>query len=661
MRIVLPLGAGIAAGLFIRIPGPLVLTGILLFTCGLLSCNFLNRRPGNILFGIFFSTALFLAGIVLYNQEKDNLSVLPQGRISLVCTLSEYPLEKPNSLELSLKMESNRGHEPGRVLKGNLLLYTRKEDRIRGLLPGDRLLVTCTPEQISNLGNPAEFDYRFYMENHGFRYSSFTDPDNITILGIPEHRKLVHSSLLIRERIIKMYEERGINGEKLTLVAAMTLGKKNTLEKEQKENFIKAGVMHIMAVSGLHAVILSFFILNALFFLKKRFNILRILTALTLLWIFAFVTGLTPSVLRAVIMFTFLQAGSLLKRRVNSINSVLASAFVLMLARPSVIFDAGFLLSYSAVLFIICFYNDLNTSVKIRSRIIRPVWQSAAVTTVAQAGTLPLTISLFNRFPLIFLVTNIIIVPLSSLLIIIGCLVPLTYPLVPVSTFLASILGHITGITEFLTAEAAALTWASVDNIGMTGIESALLFVFLFSFMWFLLKRKSISAMVPLVSLLLFILSFSIKTIYIKSGKEFIVYKTFNSSQPAVREGNRLWFSAADGDDTSQIMRHSATMGLEMKRLTDKQASWFIDSGNERVIITRMLTNKTIDKYKPDYVLLTGKNPGIEDPEEKDVRIKCIVISSEVSSAFRLPDGYLSEIADSVHYIGRSGGFRAGL
>jgi competence protein ComEC len=661
LRIVLPLGAGIAAGLFVRIPGPVVLTGILLFACGLMSFSCLNRRPGNIFFGILFSIALFSAGIVLYNQEKDRLSELPPGKLTLVCTLSEYPLEKTNSLELSLKMESIKDPEPEEVLRGNLLLYTRKEDRIRELLPGDRLLVTCTPEQIRNLGNPSEFDYRFYMENHGFRYSSFTDPANISIIAIPEHRKLVHSSLLVRERIIKMYEERGIKGERLTLVAAMTLGKKTTLDKEQKENFIKAGVMHIMAVSGLHAVILSFFILNVLFFLKKRFNILRILMALALLWIFAFVTGLTPSVLRAVIMFTFLQAGSLLKRRVNSINSVLASAFVLMLARPSVIFDAGFLLSYSAVLFIICFYNDLNTSVKIKSRLIRPVWQSAAVTTVAQAGTLPLTISLFNRFPLIFLLTNIIIVPLSSLLIIIGCLVPLTYPLVPVSTFFASMLGHITAITEFLTTKAASLSWASVDNIGMTGIESALLFVFLFTFLWFLLKKESISAVVPLITLLLFIISFSIKTIYIKSGKEFIVYKTFDSSQPAVREGKRLYFGAADGDDTSQILRHSATMGLNMKRLPDSQASWFIDSGNEKVIITGTLTNKIINEYNPDYVFLNGNNPGVEEPDTQDTKIRCLVISSEVSSAFKLPAGYLKGFADSVHYMARSGGFRTRL
>ncbi len=245
----------------------------------------------------------------------------------------------------------------------------------------------------------------------------------------PDHRKLVHRALIIRQKIIDMYEKRGITGDTLALVAAITLGQKNLLDPEQKQYFMKAGVMHIMAVSGLHAVILSFFVFKMLFFLRGRFNIIRIIITLLILWSFAFVTGLTPSVLRATLMFSFLQAGMLMKRPVNSINSVLASAFVLILIRPSVIFDAGFQLSYSAVIFIISFYQDLYDKLQFKNRLRDKIWQMIVVSLVAQAGTLPLTIMLFNRFPVWFIISNIIIVPLSSLLIIIGCLVPLTFPI----------------------------------------------------------------------------------------------------------------------------------------------------------------------------------------------------------------------------------------
>ena len=164
--------------------------------------------------------------------------------------------------------------------------------------------------------------------------------------------------MIIREKIIWMFSERGIKGERLALVAAITLGQKRMLDPEQKLNFMKAGVMHIMAVSGLHAIILSLFVLNLLFFMKRRFNILRITITILILWSFAFVTGLTPSVLRATLMFSFLQAGKLMKRPANGINLGAGIRFFLIIVRPSVIFDAGFLLSYSAVIYIICFYND---------------------------------------------------------------------------------------------------------------------------------------------------------------------------------------------------------------------------------------------------------------------------------------------------------------
>ena len=281
-------------------------------------------------------------------------------------------------------------------------------------------------------------------------------------------------------------------------MAAITLGQKNLLEPEQKQNFIKAGVMHIMAVSGLHAVILSMFVFYLLYFLRKRFNILRIIITILILWCFAFVTGLTPSVLRATIMFTFLQAGSLMKREPNGINPVLASAFVLIVARPSVIFDAGFLLSYFAVIYIISFYFDFYQKILFKSWFTDKIWQSAVVTIVAQLGTLPLTIMLFNRFPTYFILTNIIIVPLSNLLIIIGCLLPLLYPVQFLSHFLGFFLSSFTGLTEWLTARASSLPLSNIENIGMTTAECILLTVTIFLFTHYFIRKQPFSILYPL-------------------------------------------------------------------------------------------------------------------------------------------------------------------
>ena len=146
------------------------------------------------------------------------------------------------------------------------------------------------------------------MQNKGIKYYAFSSAKDILTHFRPRHRKLAHRALIVREKIIDMYRQRGITGERLALVAAITLGQKNMLDPEQKQNFIKAGVMHIMAVSGLHAIILSLFVFNLLFFLRRRFNILRIIITILILWSFAFVTGLTPSVLQSY-SYVFVSSG----------------------------------------------------------------------------------------------------------------------------------------------------------------------------------------------------------------------------------------------------------------------------------------------------------------------------------------------------------------
>ncbi len=657
LRIGLPLCLGIIAGLYFS-PGTWFLViSLIIITCGFLVGILWNRQQYNIIYGITFSSVFFLSGLVLYTLEKNRLSVLPPVPSIFLCTLSEYPEEKENSFKLILDLNYQITEKEPLPLNGSILLYSRKEQFVYSLLPGDQMVIKCTPEEISNRGNPDEFNYRFYMENHGIRYSAFSGAGEIYRFRVPGRRKLIHRALIVREKIIKMYENRGITGERLALVAAMTLGQKNMLDPEQKQNFIKAGVMHIMAVSGLHAVILSFFVFNLLFFLKRKYNILRILITIFFLWAFAFVTGLTPSVLRATIMFSFLQAGNLMKRRVNSINSVLASAFVLIMIRPSVIFDAGFLLSYSAVIFIICFYKDLYLSLRFRYRIPDMIWQSAVVTIVAQAGTLPLTISLFNRFPALFILTNIIIVPLSSLLIIVGCLVPLTYPLRFISQPLASLLSHLTGLTEYLTAKAASVSWSTIENIGMTGTESFLLFTFIFLLAWFVLKQESFSVHLPVAAFLMFILAGSIKEISNRSSRELIIYNSLSSSPVGIRTGNKLDLYSGNEHSPPEVMRHCATQRLELNSIRNIKRSCFIRSAGDRIIICNSLNNSMLNKYKPDYIVLTGKFPVIEQSLDIVSPVKGLIICADVSPGFRIPRGWDTGKIDTVHFVRTSAGF----
>ena len=661
VRIGLPICLGIIAGLHFK-PGSFFLViSLIILILGFSISLFFNKRLVNNLFGLPLTYSFFLCGLLLYTNEKKQLSDLEPLAGEFLCSLSEYPEEKENSFATIVRLYARVTGNGPVPIKGSMMIYFRKDSLITSFLPGDFLKIRCVPKPILSRGNPYEFNYRLYMENHGIKYYSMASTDDVISYSQPTHRKLRYKTLMIRERIIAMYKERGITDGRLALVAAITLGQKNMLDQEQKQVFIKAGVMHIMAVSGLHAVILSLLIFNLLFFMKGKFNFLRIIITVLLLWAFAFVTGLTPSVLRATLMFSFLQAGKLLKRNVNSINSVLASAVILIIIHPSVLFDAGFLLSYSAVIFIICFYQDFYLKLAFRSWTGDKIWQSASVTIVAQAGTLPLTIALFNRFPTWFILTNIIIVPLSSFLIIVGCLVPLTYPVKFISQPLASMLDYLTGLTETLTEKAASLPLSTIENIGMVTIESFLLFLFIYLFMLFIMNRKTFPLHYPLFALLLFLLAGTIRSISDRTSGELIVYNGIGSSPIGLRTGRILNLYSDNDTILPEVIKHCVTRGLKVNLIKSDAEVNLLKVNKKSILICNDLSNNVLQKTKPDIIILKGKYPRVDKEIDFPKPVEGLIMTSGVAPGYRLKLNINRGKPDTIHYVKNSGAFRKRL
>jgi len=652
---------GIISGLYLK-PDLIFLAASLVFILTGFGISLLfNKRQLNILYGFPLTFSLYLSGLMLYINEKNSLSDLEPGPETYLCSLAEFPEEKEKSYRIIVTLHSLTSDTGNIPLKGSLLIYIRKDIMINSLLPGDFMRIRCSANPVVNRGNPYEFDYKFYMENHGIKYFSYATVEDITGIVHPDHRKLKYRALIIREKIIDMYEERGITGDKLALVAAITLGQKSMLDPEQKQIFIKAGVMHIMAVSGLHAVILSIFIFNLLFFMKRKFNTLRIIIAVLLLWSFAFVTGLTPSVIRATIMFSFLQAGKLIRRDVNSLNSVLASAFILLIIHPSLLFDAGFLLSYSSVVFIICFYRDFYLMLRFKTWIADKIWQSAAVTILAQAGTLPLTVALFNRFPTWFILTNIIIVPLSSFLIIVGCLVPLTYPLKFISQPLASLLGYLTGITEMLTQKASDLPFSTIENIGMGTIETGLLFFFIFLFVMSVLNRKSFALRYPLIALLLFVSAGTVRSIADRTSSEIIVYNSIGTSPVGIRTGKIMNLYSDSDTIPPEVAKHCFTKGLKINLMRSDSHDHMLKISGKSIIICNKLTKNALQEIKPDMVILKGKYPVIQKEIGYNGLVEGIILGSDVVLNNRINPELSKLNPDTIHAVRSSGAYRRKL
>jgi competence protein ComEC len=249
LRIGLPLCAGIFSGLYVK-PDfiTLVIASLIIITGFVISLVF-NRNQINIFYGFVLNLSFYMTGLVLYTHEKSSLSALLPEKTFFAGTLSDYPEEKERTYMMTVKLNSMITGNKLKAVKGSILLYNGKDSSLLSYKPGDILIFSCTPSEIVNRLNPCEFDYRFFMENQGIKYFAFTRQPDIIRHIVPAHRKIIYRALITREKIISMFRERGIKGERLALVAAITLGQKRLLDPDQKLNFIKAGVMHIMAVS----------------------------------------------------------------------------------------------------------------------------------------------------------------------------------------------------------------------------------------------------------------------------------------------------------------------------------------------------------------------------------------------------------------------------
>jgi competence protein ComEC len=306
---------------------------------------------------------------------------------------------------------------------------------------------------------------------------------------------------------------------------------------------------------------------SLLFFMRRRLRIARVVIITTALWGFAFITGLTPSVLRATIMFTFLQAGTLMNRPAAAMNSLLASAFLLTAARPAVLFEAGFQLSYLAVAFILLFYDPLYSSIRVRNKLLDWLWQMTAVSLVAQAGTLALSIRLFNMFPLLFLATNIIVIPVSFAIMGLAFLLLIFSSFGPVASFISLIIRMLSRITMDYTTTISSMDQGVIENIGFTSSEALLLTISTALILTCLLRVAKITLR-PFISAFALFIGLGIIKNVSESRKEVVIeYNIRGRKLKALQHGRILIIPGGDGGPPAEVMKHAAERGLKIELL----------------------------------------------------------------------------------------------
>jgi competence protein ComEC len=304
------------------------------------------------------------------------------------------------------------------IASSGLILVNLKKDTLKSLYTiDDLLLVSSKTKRIPAPLNPYQFDYSNYMRTGGVYHQIHISKRDI-IFSKKGLSTLRGRAEKIRNFIIEKLRVSPMTPDELSIVQAFILGQRKDISKQVYIEYAAAGAIHILAVSGMHVGIIYIILLLIFSPLKGLPYGLFIQSVLIVisLWGFAFLTGLSPSVIRAVTMFSFFAFASLINRKTNSINTLFLSYFLLILINPLWIFHVGFQLSYLAVFFILWILPLFNKLYNPQNFFIKKIWDILMVTIAAQLGIIPLSLYYFHQFPGLFFLTNIVVLPFLGIL-----------------------------------------------------------------------------------------------------------------------------------------------------------------------------------------------------------------------------------------------------
>lgn len=417
---------------------------------------------------VAIAVCFVLLGWLLTARQKESLRVQwPEEEVKYEAVVLSEPQEKPKTMAVDIMLVKS-----GQKLKG----YFYKDERSRGLRIGDGLSIQSQIRENSNWHRGA-FDYRRYLEIHGFTGSTFVSSwkwqkVRASLEGLSRLERTKLYFLRLRTRLLKRLAVDESSGDQYAVVAAMALGDKSALTKELKEVYAVTGASHVLALSGLHLGII--YTLLSLLIIGRRWQMVSQMLIVLCIWAFVFLVGMSTSVVRSATMLTAYALLSLGYRDKMTVNTLAFTAIVMLMVHPLSLYDVGFQMSFMAVLAILVFMPLLEglfpTEYLLTHQSVRWLWSMVAVSVSAQIGVAPLIAYYFGRFSTFFLLTNFIVIPAATLILWLS-------PVVLLFPSLAYLLLYIVKCLNTVLGQMAAWPGASIEALHPTVLQTVMIYV----------------------------------------------------------------------------------------------------------------------------------------------------------------------------------------
>ena len=429
IRLVTPLIAGILSQQILPVTAP-ALTWSVIATLVLLlvyekKINYERFRQPWVRGACLFLLLLFLGRGLFFTQTDpvfDQHMMSPAKKSGTrIITLESDPVIKSNSRVTDATVDWLITDTQCRYVHERVLLYLAKDSCSAPLNEDDQLICRGIPQPIENNPVAGSFDFKAFCARRHIQARIYLRNGDFRVIG--RRAGLLHAWLNQgRRRIIALIRQYIPAPDAAGLLEALLVGYSQDLDRSIVADYNSTGVVHIIAISGLHLAL----IYSLLQFLLQKLSdrgvagLIKTLLILAALWIFSLLCGASPSVLRSAIMLTLTLSGQRIQRPLTGLNGLSAAAFLLLSFNPWWLWDLGFQLSFLAVLSLLLFARRLHELIPLKNKLLASLWKAASVSIAAQILTTPVCLFYFHQFPNYFLPTNLIAVPLSSLVLLLG-------------------------------------------------------------------------------------------------------------------------------------------------------------------------------------------------------------------------------------------------
>lgn len=493
----------------------------------------------------------------------------------------------------------------GKKSYGKLLINIAKDSTANSIEIGTLLKIKTAIYLNKKPNNPNQFDYGKYLENQQIYSQLYTNYSDVKICEAVKKSISYYASRL-RTRIIHNLEKNHFNETELNVVNALILGQQQDISQEVNRDYQYAGAVHILSVSGLHV---GFILLFITFLLKpipntKRNSLLKLIIVVISLWSFGIIAGLAPSVVRSVTMFSFVAIGLFLRRSVNIYHTLLVSAFLILLFRPSFLFDVGFQLSYLALFFIVWMQPLLIAIWTPKNKVITYFWEIITVSFAAQIGTFPLSIYYFHQFPGLFIVTNIIILPMLSVILCLGVVVMTFATFDFVWTPLLKSLEWSIWLLNKIISWVASFQDFVVKDIPFNWLMMCSCYLLIFSLTIWFMKPTYKKLMISL-ALLIFVQVAVLQAKYSNQKKsEFIVFHKMKNTIITERNGDKVAvFSNKNCDDNSVLKSYLVANFCQIEQKKELSNLYYFK--DKRILVIDS-SSVYLDHQKPAIIVLVN-------------------------------------------------------